>query len=152
MNYVESERGLPLTGLFARQQSYGRYGRQPHGSELEFFKANRHVAGMAADDNRVVLNPFSDIKEDEMKQVYLNELARILMRTGAIERPQYGLTDEQNSFFSGINGGEPYGSGQDIRETLAARLLSGDPSAGRATMDQTSYVEKLRRVLGEMAW
>ena len=119
--------------------------RPPYPSENEYFKANPHVGGMAAEDGRVVLNPFSSLTAAEKKAVAMNEGARLLMRGGSVPRPDFSLTPDQADFFATINKGSPYGSEQDIRETIAARILSGDQSAGNVTPEQVEYV---RRHLG----
>lgn len=49
--------------------------RKPYQSELDFFKKNTHVAGMASEDNHVVANPYSKISPEEMQAVKLNEFA-----------------------------------------------------------------------------
>lgn len=109
--------------------------REPYASELEFFKANPHVAGMAAEDDKVILNPFAThLSYSEKQAVVTNERARIQMRTGP--KPDFELTPAQKREF------QNYGSEQDIRETVAARILSGDPSAGTATKEQQDWVKQ----------
>ena len=111
--------------------------------EDEYFKANPHVAGMAADDNKVIINPYSKISEKEKESVMLNEAARVHMRNKLIDAPNYDLTPEQTekfgSYSQDIN---------DIRQTIAARILSGDPSAGQPTQAQQEYVSRLRQFMG----
>ena len=113
--------------------------RAPYESELAYFKSNPHVSGMAAEDNRVILNPYSNLSENQKRSVILNEAARIYMREHGGGR--FAITDEQKERFRG------YGSEQDVRDTIAARILSGDPSAGNATPEQIKYVSELRRRL-----
>lgn len=55
--------------------------RTPYQSELDYFKANPTVAGMATEDNRVIINPYSNLTKDEKNSVFQNEKARIIMRT-----------------------------------------------------------------------
>ena len=111
--------------------------------EDEYFKTNPHVAGMAADDDKIIMNPYSTLKDNERKAVMMNEAARVHMRNKLIEAPNYDLTPEQNekfgSYSKDIN---------DIRQTIAARILSGDPSAGQPTPAQLEYVDKLRQFMG----
>lgn len=116
--------------------------RPPHPSEEDYFRKNPNVAGMAAQDNRVVMNPFSALNEQERNAVYQNELARIYMRRYG--GPKFGLTDAQKKAFS------QYGSEQDMRDTIAGRLYSGDPSAGEPTPEQIEYVEKLKTLMSRM--
>jgi hypothetical protein len=111
--------------------------------EDEYFKANPNVAGMAAEDDKVIINPYSKISEKEKEAVMLNEAARVHMRNKLIDAPNYDLTPEQNekfgSYSKDIN---------DIRQTIAARILSGDPSAGQPTPAQQEYVNRLRQFMG----
>ena len=116
----------------------GAWQREPWPEEKKFFRTHPHVAGMAAEDNAVVLNPYTKLSEQQRDAVLLNEAARVFMRIHG-RRPTFGLTGEQVARF------ENYGSEQDIRETIAARLLSGDPSAGPATNEQSDFVRELRR-------
>jgi hypothetical protein len=121
--------------------------RQPYESELEFFEKNPNVTGMAAEDGKVILNPYSDLSEQEREAVVLNERARLAIREGLVPPPNFVLTPEQMAVFSRINNGRPYGNPQVIKETLAARILSGDPSAQKPTRAQLEYVEELRQAL-----
>lgn len=123
---------------------YGVGMREPYESELEYFKANPHVAGMAAEDDKIILNPYSTLKPQEKESVKLNEAARVHMRRGLMEAPRYALTPEQEKAFA------KYGTGNidDIRQTLAARILSGDPSALTPTPEQLDYVKRLRQFMG----
>lgn len=116
--------------------------REPYSSELEYFWQNPNVAGMAAEDNRVILNPYSPLSAEEKSAVAQNEIARILMRTGAVPPPRFPLTAAQSGTFGG------YGSLQDQRETVAARIATGDPSAGDPTREQADYSAMLMRLLG----
>jgi hypothetical protein len=111
--------------------------------EQKFFEKNPNVSGMATDDRRVILNPYSS-PEINRDLVGINELARLYMRHGG-NGPEFALTPEQEAILSGtsyINA-----SPQDRRDTIAARLLSMDPSAGRPTDDQVAYVSTLARSL-----
>jgi hypothetical protein len=111
--------------------------------EDEYFKANPNVTGMAADDDKVILNPYSKISDKEKEAVMLNEAARVHMRKKLIDAPNYDLTPEQTERF-GSYSKDP----NDIRQTIAARILSGDPSAGQATPAQQEYVSRLRQFMG----
>lgn len=109
--------------------------------EKSFFRANPHIAGMAADDNRVVLNPWSKNSASEQEAVALNEAARVFMRQQRLE-PGFALTPQQEQFFAGT---AYEGAPVEKRQTLAARLLSGDPSAGEPTAEQRRWVDKWLR-------
>jgi hypothetical protein len=123
---------------------YGIGMREPYESELEYFKNNPNVAGMAAEDDKIILNPYSKLKPQEQESVKLNEAARVHMRRKMLPSPRYALTPEQEKAFS------TYGTGNidDIRQTLAARILSGDPSALTPTPEQLEYVKQLRQFMG----
>lgn len=115
--------------------------REPWPSENEFFKMRPEVAGMATEDNCVILNPYSKLSENEKEAVLLNESARIFMRRSGF-CPTFSLTAEQNSSFAS------YGPMDSIKATIAARILSGDPSALKPTEEQFSFVRELRGRMG----
>ena len=119
---------------------YGVEERDPFESESSYFKANPNVAGMAAEDDRIVMNPFSPLKPQEKDAVRMNEAARVHMRRGGA--PDFELTPEQSDFL----GTTTYKDADEAarRSTIAARLLSGDPSAGKATPQQMDFVRALR--------
>ena len=54
--------------------------REPYPSELEYFKSNPHVGGMATEDNRVITNPFSGLNDVQNKAIILNESSRLYYR------------------------------------------------------------------------
>jgi hypothetical protein len=113
-----------------------------YAGEEKFFQENPHVAGMAAEDDRIIMNPYSKLTDPEKQAVMLNEAARVHMRRN-YDAPTFDLTDEQMS-----NLGKYSKDINDIRQTIAARILSGDPSAGQATPQQLDYVQKLRQYMG----
>jgi hypothetical protein len=121
--------------------------RAPEEGELEYFKSNPTVTGMAADDNKVILNPYSKLTKSEQDAVALNEYGRIIMRTNPQFAPNFKLTDEQTKFL----GSNTYKDApeQDRLATIAARLLSGDPSAGTPTIDQLKFVNSLQDYLNK---
>lgn len=110
------------------------YIREPFESELEFFRKNKGVGGMATEDGKVILNPFSSLSPAEKTSVALNESARLYLRK--IGAPSFAITDIQKSKF------KDYGSEDDIKSTIAARILTGDPSVSDATKDQIKYVNR----------
>ena len=109
--------------------------------EDEYFKANPNVGGMAAEDNQVIINPYSPLSDEEKEAVRMNEVARLAMRNG-YKRPTFDLTPEQQESFKDYSTDE-----QDIRETIIGRILSGDPSAKNVTPEQKKYAEELQKVL-----
>ena len=115
--------------------------------EDEFFKANPNVGGMAAEDQSVIINPYSTLTDEEKQGIKINETARLAMR-GGYKRPTFDLTPEQQEYFNTMNNGKPYSTDeQDIRETIIGRILSGDDSAGNVTPEQKKYAEELQSVL-----
>jgi hypothetical protein len=119
--------------------------RNPYDSELEYFKKNPNVAGMAADDNKVILNPFANRKPEEYQSVAINESSRILMRQPKYA-PRFDLTDQQKSFLDSTS--YRNAPDEDRKATIAARILSKDPSAGIPSNEQTLFANELRRALG----
>jgi hypothetical protein len=116
--------------------------RKPHPSEDRYFFENPHVGGMAAEDNADILNPYSKLSEEELRAVEMNERARIMMRANKDLRPAFALTPEQMKAFA------QYGSDDDRRATVAARVMTNDPSAGRPTQDQQVFADMLRKRMG----
>ena len=109
--------------------------RTPFDSELDYFKKNPHVTGRAAEDGRIILNPFSDIDPAGQRIVAVNEAARLLMRENKI-KPDFDVTDEQKTAFKGT----PYEDNEDaLKETILARAVSGDSSAGKLTPRQKEW-------------
>jgi hypothetical protein len=119
--------------------------RTPYQSELDYFKANPTVAGMATEDNRVIINPYSNLTKDEKNSVFQNEKARIIMRTDEKAKPRFLLTDEQKKFLDGTT--YKNAAPQDRAATIAARILTGDPSAGKPTKEQLEFVNKLKKMI-----
>lgn len=115
--------------------------REPHKSELDYFINNPHVGGMATEDNRVIVNPYSFLNEKEKQSIEINEASRVLMRTKM--RPNFNLTDDQSKRFGSYSQNK-----QDQVETVAARILSGDPSAGESTVEQDDFVSELKKMMG----
>ena len=120
------------------QSIYGYQIRKPFAGEDKFFKSRPEVGGMAAEDGKIVLNPYSPLKEQEKMQVAKNEAIRLWMRDNKTEIP-FNVTKEQSKAFAGTEyGGNP----QALKETIVARVLTGDPSA-MATPEQQNFANKL---------
>jgi hypothetical protein len=121
--------------------------RNPYQSETDFFRRSPHVGGMATEDNRITLNPFSPLSARELDAVTVNEGARLAMRNYSHQPP--ALTSQQSSTLSTIDNGRPYGGGNDEaqRQTIIARMLSGDPTAGQWTQDQAEYAGKVKAMM-----
>jgi hypothetical protein len=110
--------------------------------EEQYFRNNPHVAGMAAEDNQIVMNPYSRLSKGELDAVMQNEAARVHMRTGTVAPPRFALSPEQENAFKSYSN-DPI----DRASTIAARILSNDPSALAPTAEQLEYVNQLRRAM-----
>jgi len=94
---------------------------------------------MATEDNKVILNPFSRLTPQQKESVLLNEKTRVYMRlTG--NHPNFSLTPEQEDLFKNYSKNP-----QDIKDTIAARMLSGDNSTGNTTQEQKQSLDNLLR-------
>jgi hypothetical protein len=67
------------------------------------------------------------------------------MRTDEKAKPTFSLTDEQKKFLDSNTYKDA--SPQDRAATIAARILTGDPSAGKPTKEQLEFVDKLKRMM-----
>jgi hypothetical protein len=121
--------------------------RDPYKSELEFFKKRPEVAGMATEDNKIVLNPLSQLSKDELNAVSRNEALRLFMRQNAIS-PSFNLTKSQMEMF---RGSEYEKDANAAKQTILARILTGDPSAKDATLDQTLEAQNIMARINKMA-
>ena len=120
--------------------------RTPYKSELTFFKERPEVAGMAAEDNKIILNPFSTLSPQEKMAVAKNEALRIYMRQNEIS-PNFDLTSSQQKMFAGT---EYEKDPVSAKQSILARILSNDPSAKDATLDQTLEAQKLQEQIMQM--
>ena len=130
--------GLNLSGgpaKFSLQDSMGFEIRQPFPSENDFFRKNPNVAGMASEDNRIILNPFSS-SDVNQQSVVRNEAFRLHLRKQNMT-PDFAVSDEQKGAFKGTF----YEKDDDaLRQTIAARIFAGDPSA-LGTSEQEEWVK-----------
>jgi hypothetical protein len=115
--------------------------REPYPSEAEFFRRKPNIPGMATDDGFVILNPATNLSRQQLEFVKLNEAARVFMQREEFS-PAYGLTAAQEEAF------KDYGPPDAIRATIAARMYSGDPSAGDTTEEQRAFVRELAQRMG----
>lgn len=119
---------------------YGYSTREPSQSERDFFNKNPNVAGMASEDGRIVLNPQSKLGPTERSAVARNEAARLWMRDNKVT-PSFALTPDQKKKFEGT----PYAKDEAaLKQTIVARIISGDPSAGNVTPEQRQFSESIR--------
>ena len=118
--------------------------RKPYAGELDYFKKNPSVAGMATEDNKVILNPYSNLKPEQYQSVAVNEASRILMRKPEF-KPDFELTSQQKAFLDTTT--YRNATEDERKATIAARLLSDDPSAGIPTAQQDAFVKTLKMQL-----
>ena len=119
--------------------------RNPYESEDVWFAMNPKVAGMAAEDGRIVLNPYSGLSDENKAAVAKNEAIRLYMRENNVD-PQFTVTPEQMKSFAGTEYGKKGNEGF-MRQTLVSRILTGDPSAGNATEEQRKAAQDIMQQL-----
>ena len=120
--------------------------RKPYESEIKFFKDRPEVGGMATEDNKIILNPFSTLSPSERSAVARNEAIRLYMRQNEIA-PEFDLTKSQQKMFMGT---EYEKDPVSAKQSILARILSGDPSAKDATLDQTLEAQRLQEQIMQM--
>lgn len=117
--------------------------REPYKTELEYFKSNPNVAGMMTEDEKVILNPFSPLSEQEKNSVYQNEAIRLHLKKNKYQ-PEFELTKEQRKFFKGT----PYEKNEiAAKHSILSRILTGDPSVGNATEEQKQAAQLVSKQL-----
>ena len=117
--------------------------RPPYEGEDTYFKENPGVAGMAAADNRITLNPYSKLTPEQQQAVARNEAARLFMKSQKFKF-DFDPTPEQRKAFQGT----AYEKDEDaLRATLVARILTNDPSAGVPTPRQKEWADQIRAQL-----
>jgi hypothetical protein len=99
--------------------------------EDKFFQKRPEVAGMATEDGLVIINPYSPLSLKEKSAVAQNEALRLKMKKDKFN-PKFKVTPEQEEFFKNT---EYAGNPTAMRQTILARIYSGDPSA-MATEEQ----------------
>jgi hypothetical protein len=95
------------------------------------------VAGMAAEDNTIILNPYSSLSKKQLGAVAENEALRLKMRQDKFV-PDFEITPEQSKFFEGTEYAKDKPA---MKQTILARIYSGDPSA-KATTEQKKILQE----------
>ena len=127
------------------QSVYGYAVRNPHKSEDTWFAMNTNVTGMAAEDGRIVLNPYSGLSDENKAAVAKNEAIRLFMRENKVD-PQFKVTPQQAKAFQGT----AYATNEPaMRQTLVSRILTGDPSAGSVTEEQRKVSQDIMQQLSK---
>ena len=120
--------------------------RQPYPGEADYFAKNPRVAGMAAEDNAVTLNP-GLLNPAARQSVAANEMLRLFMRQHGLQAPM--PTPEQRKGFVGT----PYEQNlQALGDSIIARALSGDPSAGDLSEEQRKFAAWVQSLLKPKGW
>jgi hypothetical protein len=124
---------------------YGYLTRPAFPGEVDYFKKNPTVSGMAAEDGRIVLNPFSLLSDKQREAVKVNESVRLFLRNSKFPL-LFGVTPGQRSLFAKTPYGKR-GAENDLRATIIGRILSGDRSAGPYTPEQLFHADMIHRSL-----
>ncbi len=122
--------------------AYGYQTRRPYDSEKKYFKDNPNVAGMAAEDGKIVLNPYSKNTPQQQQSVVQNEAIRLWLRKNNFN-PQFDVTPKQAAAFANTDYGKPENI-RHLKHSLIARYLSGDPSSGQLTPEQVKAADTVR--------
>ena len=127
--YAQKRASDKLFGFSIRRKLYP--------GEDKFFMKRPEVAGMAAEDNTIILNPYSPLSKKQLGAVAENEALRLKMKQDKFV-PDFEITPEQSKFFEGTE----YAKDQpEMKQTILARIYSGDPSA-KATTDQKKILKE----------
>ena len=126
---------------------YGYEIRKPMGGEDTYFRAQRNVAGMAAEDGKIVLNPYSPNTKKQQMLVAKNEAIRLWLRDNEVDL-DFDVTPDQVSSFAGTAYEKPENR-EHLKATLVARWLTGDSSAGAPTQIQQSWADHVKKLLPE---
>lgn len=122
------------------------FGTRPlYEGELKYFQSNPTVAGMATEDNKIILNPYSQNSPEEQQAVARNEAIRLFLKQTEYT-PDFDLTKKQQSFFKGS---EYEKNQEEAKKSIIARILSGDPSVGTASSQQSKEAENILKQIME---
>jgi hypothetical protein len=119
----------------------GALWRQPWPAEAGWFYNHPHVAGFAAGRASVVLNPHIRRRPSALSSVLINEAVRLLLQRTRRLVGRLPLTPTQRRRF------RDYGSPQDQVDTVLARIVAHDRSAGRPNTAQLSAARLILQAL-----
>lgn len=110
--------------------------------EVNWFSDNINISGYASDDGYIVLNPFSKLSKREIEGVCINEAIRLFMHEYQIT-PRIRLTRLQVLFFNGTHYEKKI---SEIKKTVIARIIAGDPSAQNFTPHQNKIANEIHKL------
>ena len=120
-------------------KTYGYEIRKPGVSERLWFSKHRDTAGMATEDGKIILNPYSNLDKPQRQLVIKNEASRLWLRENNIV-PDFELTPEQKQSFTNT----PYANDEGaLKQSVLGRIISGDPSALNVTPRQAEWADWL---------
>jgi hypothetical protein len=100
--------------------------------ENNFFLNNMNVAGYAADDGNVVQNPYKSFNNEIRNPIAANGTIRQALRSlPENQRPDFNLTAQQQATLGAYSPNQ-----RDIKDTILARIITGDSSAQDITPEQ----------------
>lgn len=114
--------------------------REPNKTELKYFEKNPTVGGMAAEDGKIIINPYSNLNDGEKHAIRINEFTRLHLRDNPVD---FTVTPQQAETFKN------YGSPQDIQHTILGRIISGDPSSMATPEQQLIGNQLMKSMLGQ---
>ncbi len=118
---------------------YGYEVRDIFPSERDYVNKNPNVGGMATEDKKIILNPYTSFTDQEKQSIIKNEAIRLWLKDRNIV-PDFDLTPEQKAKFSGT----PYEKDElALKHSIISRILSGDPSAGTITPSQKQWADDI---------
>lgn len=133
------------------EQSFGFKVRKETDEERQFFKGRPDVAGYAAEDNSIVVNPYNDHMRDPNKRRGLINIegARLYIRSKnykAADLPD--LTKDQRKFLMELPSPSGKGKGYstdelDLRATALSRYIGGDTSFPKSSDEQMAFAKSL---------
>ena len=123
----------------------------PDSETLKYFKDNPNVTGMAMgaglngsslkSPRVVMVNPFSSLTKEQQGYLVDNERIRHFMDETKYN-PSFKPTEKQFSFFKGTEYGKPENE-RFLKQTLIARIITGDETAGDFTDEQSKEAKKI---------
>jgi hypothetical protein len=124
---------------------------QPDKETLDYLKKNPGTTGMAVGaglngydgERRVMVNPYSGLTPKGTEALIENERIRLFIDETK-PKLEFEPTKAQIDFFKGTEYGKPENR-ERLKETIIARILTGDGSAGDITPEQ----QKVANVIGD---